>query len=131
VAEVDRTTHPHAARGRETRERLLGTESKNDRRAADQLIPELAALSDDANWGQIWSRPGLELKTRSLCTICALLALERFKYAYGHIRGARRIGITREELAEAVMQLTFYAGLPVVHEGLALVARAFEDEPLG
>jgi len=123
-------THHYAARGRETRERLLGSESKNDRKAADQLVPELAALSDDANWGQIWSRPGLDLRTRSLCTICALLALERFKYAYGHIRGARRIGITREELSEAVTQLTFYAGLPVVHEGLALVARAFEDEPL-
>jgi alkylhydroperoxidase/carboxymuconolactone decarboxylase family protein YurZ len=46
------------------------------------------------------------------------------------MRGARRIGITREELSEAVTQLTFYAGLSVVHEGLALVVRAYEDEPL-
>ena len=43
---------------------------------------------------------------------------------------ARRIGVTREELAEAVAQLTFYTGLPVVHEGLAMVERAYEDEPL-
>ncbi|MGH8851530.1 MAG: carboxymuconolactone decarboxylase family protein [Casimicrobiaceae bacterium] len=130
MADTEKSSHPHAKIGRATRERLLGIESKKDRRAADELVPELAALSDDANWGQIWSRPGLDLRTRSLCTICALLALERYKYAYGHIRGARRIGITREELAEAVTQLTFYAGLSVVHEGLALVARAFEDEPL-
>jgi alkylhydroperoxidase/carboxymuconolactone decarboxylase family protein YurZ len=59
-----------------------------------------------------------------------LLSLERYKYAYGHMRGARRIGISREELSEAVMQLVFYAGLSVVHEGLALVVRAYEDEPL-
>ena len=116
--------------GRETRERLLGAESSDGRRAADILVPELAGISDDTNWGRIWSRPGLELRTRSLCVICALLALERYKYAYGHMRGARRIGVTREELAEAVAQLTFYTGLPVVHEGLAMVERAYEDEPL-
>ena len=123
--------HPYVEIGRKTREKLLGSAApKNDRQAADALIPELADLSDDANWGQIWSRPGLDLRTRSLCTICALLALERYKYAYVHMRGARRIGISREELAEAVTQLTFYAGLSVVHEGLALVVRAYEDEPL-
>src|SRR5262249_24571428 len=123
--------HPYAEIGRATREKYIGVASTNaDREAAEALIPELADLSDDANWGQIWSRPGLDLKTRSLCVICSLLTMERYKYAYGHIRGARRIGITREELAEAVTQLTFYAGLSVVHEGLALIVRAF-DEPLG
>jgi len=127
---VANTEKTHAEIGRATRERLLGAESKGGRVAADELIPELAGISDDANWGRIWSRPGLDLRTRSLCTISALLAMERYKYAYGHMRGARRIGITREELAEAVTQLTFYAGLSVVHEGLALVAKAYEDAPL-
>jgi len=122
---------PYVEIGRKTREKLLGAAApKSDRKAADVLIPELADLSDGANWGQIWSRPGLDLRTRSLCTICTLLALERYKYAYVHMRGARRIGISREELAEAVTQLTFYAGLSVVHEGLALVVSAYEDEPL-
>ena len=116
--------------GRETREKLVGTESKNGRSAADELIPELAAISDEANWGRIWSRPGLELKIRSLCVISSLLTNERYDYAYGHIRGARRIGVTREELTEAVTQLVFYAGLSVVHEGLKLVHKAFEAEPL-
>jgi len=123
--------HPYAERGRQTREKLLGVAStQSDRKAADELIPELADLSDDANWGQIWSRPGLDLRTRSLIVICSLLTNERYKYAYGHMRGARRIGITREELSETVTQLTFYAGLSIVHEGLALVVRAYEDEPL-
>ncbi len=116
--------------GRKTRELLLGVESKSGRNAASSLIPELADISDDANWGRIWSRPGLELRTRSLCVICTLLALERYNYAYGHIRGARRIGITKRQLTEAITQLTFYAGLSVVHEGLALVDRAFKDKPL-
>jgi alkylhydroperoxidase/carboxymuconolactone decarboxylase family protein YurZ len=123
--------HPFAERGRKTREKLLGVAStQSDRKAADELIPELAGLSDDANWGQIWSRPGLDLKTRSLVVICSLLTNERYKYAYGHMRGARRIGITREELSEAVTQLTFYAGLSIVHEGLGLVVKAYDDEPL-
>lgn len=121
---------PYADKGRQTREKLLGVESKTGRNAADKLIPELAELSDDANWGRIWSRPGLELKTRSLIVICTLLALERYKYAYGHMRGARRIGITQQELAEAVTQMVFYTGLPVVHEALGLVEKCYADEPL-
>ena len=123
--------NPYAKIGRKMREKLLGKATpKSERQAANALFPELADLSDDANWGQIWSRPGLDLRTRSLCMISALLAQERFRYAYVHMRGARRIGISREELAEVVAQLTFYAGITVVHEGLALVERAYEDEPL-
>jgi alkylhydroperoxidase/carboxymuconolactone decarboxylase family protein YurZ len=114
-------------RGKATRERLFGPDIGN-RKAAAQLIPELGELSDEANWGHIWSRPGLELRTRSLCIISALLALERYKYAAIHIRGARRLGVTKAELAEVVAQLTFYAGLPVVHEGLALVDTIFAEE---
>jgi alkylhydroperoxidase/carboxymuconolactone decarboxylase family protein YurZ len=117
-------------RGRDVQEQLTG-DSLADRPRPDSetLVPELRELSDEANWGRIWARDGLDLRTRSLCVITCLLTLGHYKQAFGQMQGARRIGVTQDELAEVVLQLTFYAGLPVVHEGLALVKRAF-DEPL-
>jgi alkylhydroperoxidase/carboxymuconolactone decarboxylase family protein YurZ len=87
--EQDKQRPPHRIlmpRSAENTGKLPGTASTKRDAAADALIPELAGLSDDANWGQIWSRPGLDLRTRSLCVICSLLSLERYKYAYGHMR---------------------------------------------
>ncbi len=117
-------------RGREIQRRIAGaTTAQAARSGANALAPELGALSDEVNWGRIWAREGLDLRTRSLCVITCLLTLGRYSHAFGHMQGARRIGVTQEELTEAVVQLTFYAGLPVVNEGLALAKRAFE-EPL-
>jgi 4-carboxymuconolactone decarboxylase len=118
------------ARGREI-QRLVGgaTAAQTTRAGADALTPDLGPLSDEVNWGRIWGRDGLDLRTRSLCVVTCLLTLGRTTQAFGHMQGARRLGVSREELAEAVLQLTFYAGLPVVNEGLALVRRAYE-EPL-
>lgn len=118
------------ARGREVQRRIGGAAAAQATRSgSDALVPELGLLSDEANWGRIWAREGLDLRTRSLCVITCLLTLGRPSHAFGHMQGARRLGVPREELAEVVLQLTFYAGLPVVNEGLALVKRAYE-EPL-
>jgi 4-carboxymuconolactone decarboxylase len=126
----DESRAQYLERGREVQALIAGRSAVEGTRAGSNvLVPELGQLSDEANWGRIWARDGLDLRTRSFCVITCLLVLGRSKQAFGHMQGARRIGITREELAEAVLQLTFYAGLPVVHEGLALVLRAYE-EPL-
>ena len=118
------------ARGREVQRLIAGAATAQAARSgARALAPELGALSDEVNWGRIWAREGLDLRTRSLCVVACLLTLGRYSHAFGHMQGARRLGVTREELTEAVLQLTFYAGLPVVNEGLSLVLRAF-DEPL-
>jgi 4-carboxymuconolactone decarboxylase len=112
--------------GRATRRRLLGAPS-TDRGPSETLIPGIGDFSDLALWGSIWSRPGLDLKTRSLTTVIALLTLERFAYAKIHISGARNVGWTKQELSEAALQLTFYAGLPVVHESLRVIAEVFDE----
>ena len=126
----DASREEYLERGREVQRRVTGLAAVEQSRAGSSaLIPELADLSDEANWGRIWAREGLDLRTRSFCVITCLLVLGRSKQVFGHMQGARRLGVSREELAEAVLQLTFYAGLPVVHEGLALVKRAYE-EPL-
>lgn len=127
---ADQERPNYLERGRAVQLAITGrTAVERTRAGSDSLIPELGELSDEANWGRIWSRDGLDLRTRSLCVITCLLVLGRPNQTFGHMQGARRLGVTREELAEVVLQLTFYAGLPVVHEGLALVKRAY-DEPL-
>jgi alkylhydroperoxidase/carboxymuconolactone decarboxylase family protein YurZ len=115
-------------RGREIQRRLLGVEKVQASRGPTlDLAPEFAELLDEANWGGVWARPGLDLRTRSLCVISCMLAQERFEHAAVHIAGARRLGVTRGELVEVVIQLTFYVGIPVMHRGLALVAAAYAE----
>lgn len=112
--------------GLRVREQVLGVVTRPS--TSNQTAPDLGPLSDEVLWGRIWGRPGLELKIRSLCTVVALVSLERFQYARAHIGGAKRLGITKTEMSEAMMQLTFYVGLPVVHEALRLVAEVYQDD---
>jgi 4-carboxymuconolactone decarboxylase len=112
-------------RGRQVRGEVLGMQNVAAGRTSDALVPELGQLSDEVLWGRIWGRPGLELKYRSLCTVVALLSLERYDYARIHIGGAKNVGLSRTELAEAIVQLTFYVGLPVVHEGLKMISEIY------
>jgi 4-carboxymuconolactone decarboxylase len=112
-------------RGRRVRAEVLGQANVAAERSSDAIIPELGALSDEVLWGRIWGRPGLDIKIRSICTIVALLSLERYDYARIHIGGAKNLGIPRSELAEAILQITFYVGLPVVHEGLKLITDVY------
>lgn len=116
-----------AAAGRAVRERVLGTGNVAAARTSDAVAPDLGLLSDSVLWARIWARPGLDLKLRSLTVVVALVVLERYDYAETHLRGARNAGFSREEMVEVMMQLTFYAGLPVVHEALKLVERVYAD----
>jgi 4-carboxymuconolactone decarboxylase len=66
-------------------------------------------------WGDVWSRPGLDLRTRSLVTVALLAALGRTEELGMHLRGARRNGATPEELAEVLLHTGVYAGLPAAN----------------
>jgi 4-carboxymuconolactone decarboxylase len=111
--------------GRQIRSEIFGNTSSRPK-ASEVLAPDLADLVDEAWWGGIWARPGLDLRTKELCTVSALLALERYPYAKTHMQGARNLGVPIEELTSAILQLMFIAGLPVVHNGLALAAEVYE-----
>ncbi|MFH9860348.1 carboxymuconolactone decarboxylase family protein [Streptomyces sp. NPDC017202] len=84
--------------------------------AAQQLVgdvtPKLAELTDDVLFGDVWERPGLSKRDRSLVTVTALVALYRTDQIGFHLRTALKNGLTGEELVEAVTHLAFYAGRP-------------------
>lgn len=125
----DRTVSEAVAEGRRVRAELLGeSQVAGGRGPADVLAPDLGTLSDSALWGTVWARPGLELRTKSLVTLAALMTLGRDRHLRIHLRGARNLGLTKEELADVAVQLTFYIGLPMVHNALAAIAEVFSDE---
>lgn len=124
---TDTTKQDDVEAGIEVRTRLLGSDNVSRPRTSDAVAPDLGRLSDEVLWGRIWARPGLDLKLRSLTVVAALVAVERYDYAEAHIRGARSVGFTRDEMVEVMMQLTFYVGLPVAHEGIKLVTKVYGE----
>lgn len=69
-------------------------------------------------WGGIWSRPGLDLKSRSLVTLAFLTAQGRSHELTGHLRGARNNGASTEEIREVLLQAAVYCGVPLAAEAL-------------
>ena len=76
------------------------------------LAPKLADLTDDLLFGDIWERPGLSKRDRSLITVAALTALYRTNELPFHLKRALENGVSRDELVEVITHLAFYAGWP-------------------
>lgn len=76
------------------------------------IAPGLADLTDDVLFGQIWERPGLSKRDRSLITCAALVATGKTEQMGGHLPRALANGVTREELIELITHLAFYGGWP-------------------
>jgi len=76
-------------------------------------------------FGAYYCRPGVELKIRELCTVAALAALGRWPQLKSHIGGALRVGATKEEVTEILLQMQNYAGWPVTLTGLEVASEAF------
>lgn len=79
-------------------------------------------------WGSIWTRPGLDRRSRSLITIAMLAALVRESELALHIRATRNTGVTRQEVAEVLLQVGVYAGVPAANAAMALAKRIFAEE---
>jgi 4-carboxymuconolactone decarboxylase len=83
-------------------------------------------------WGDVWQRPGLDLKTRSLVTVAMLTALGKQHELKGHVRGALNNGVTLEEIQEVLLHASIYCGLPAAVEAFrsaAEVVDAPKSEP--
>ena len=76
------------------------------------FAPKLVSLTDDVLFGDVWERPGLSKRDRSLITVAALTALYRTEQLPHHLHRALENGLTQEELIEAITHLAFYAGWP-------------------
>lgn len=80
-------------------------------------------------WGQLWTRPGLDRRSRSLLTIGILTALRAHDELAGHIRGALCNGLTRDEITEAVIHTSGYCGAPAALSAMRTVQAVFDEHP--
>jgi 4-carboxymuconolactone decarboxylase len=96
------------------------------REAVRSTVPKLAEISDKVIYGEVWERPGLSKRDRSLITVATLLALGREKQLDGHLRRALANGVTREEIGELITHLAFYAGWPAAMTAALVAKDVFE-----
>src|SRR5258706_6331980 len=82
-------------------------------------------------WGEIWSRPGLDRRTRSCITLTALIALNHHEELAMHVRAALRNGLTRDEIKEVLLQSAVYCGVPAANRAFAIAKAVLEEEPGG
>lgn len=85
------------------------------------IAPKLAALTDDVLFADVWQRPGLSPRDRSLVTVAALVSLYRTNEMAAHMRRAMDNGVTFEELVEVVTHLAFYASWPNAQTALEVL----------
>jgi 4-carboxymuconolactone decarboxylase len=115
-------------KGLELLKRMLGEKTAEEtRRRWQKLSPDFERYVLEFLSGEIWSRSGLPLKIKSLCTISALAALGRSQGLELNIRMALNNGATREEVVETLLQIAPYAGFPAAWEGLQIAERVFEN----
>ena len=89
------------------------------------VFPKLGELTDKVLFGDVWERPGLSKRDRSLVTVAALVALYRANELPGHLRRARDNGVTREELVELITHLAFYSGWPTAMSAMRTAKEIF------
>jgi 4-carboxymuconolactone decarboxylase len=93
------------------------------------IAPKLAELSDDVLFGDIWERPQLSKRDRSLITCAALVALGRTDQMNSHFPRALRNGVTQEEIIEMITHMAFYAGWPGSVTAVARAREIFAQQP--
>jgi 4-carboxymuconolactone decarboxylase len=115
-------------RGMGVRREVLGDEHVDaaiDR--ADEFTAEFQDLITRYAWGEIWTRPGLDRRTRSAITLTALVARGQFDELAMHIRAAVRNGLSRDEIKEVLLQSAIYCGVPAANSAFAVAQRVFEE----
>jgi 4-carboxymuconolactone decarboxylase len=95
------------------------------------LTREFQELLTKYAWGEIWTRPGLDRRTRSLITISAMVALGREHELELHVRSARRIGVSWDDIREVLLQSAIYCGVPAANSAFAIAQRVMDAEAAG
>ena len=115
--------------GMRTRREVLGDEHV-DRATADTtpFTSDFQDLITRYAWGEIWTRPGLDRRTRSAITLTALTALGHHHELAMHIRAARRNGLTPDEIKEVLLHAAIYCGVPAANRAFAIAQEVLAEE---
>lgn len=127
----DRTNRDTYEEGMVVRRAVLGDEHVDRANAKmDQTTANYQNLITRYAWGDIWTRPGLDRRTRSVITLTALVANSHYDELAIHLRAAQRNGLSREEIGEVLLQTAIYCGVPAANSAFEVAQRVFaEDRP--
>jgi 4-carboxymuconolactone decarboxylase len=126
---VDKATFE---KGLEIRRAVLGSEYVDNAMAgADEFSRPLQELVTQYCWGDIWGRPGLDRKTRSMINLAMLTALNRPHELKLHVRAALRNGLTKEEIREVFLQAAIYCGVPAAVDSFRTAREVFAEMGAG
>jgi 4-carboxymuconolactone decarboxylase len=121
-------------KGRELRRQLMGdayVERINKTVYTDPTMQKFIDLATETAFGAVWSRPGLDLKTRTLVCVVSDAATGRAPELGIHLRMALRQGWTEDQLVEVLLHLTAYVGLPIIREAMLTAKEAFAEARAG
>jgi 3-oxoadipate enol-lactonase / 4-carboxymuconolactone decarboxylase len=120
---------PAGERGDRVRRRVLGDEHVERARARqDAVTAPFQDLVTRMAWGEVWTRPGLDPRTRSCITVAMLVALGRFDELELHLHGALRNGVSRDELVEVLLQSAIYCGFPAANRAFAVARSVLAED---
>ncbi len=91
------------------------------------IAPALAGYTENVLFGEVWNRPGLSPRDRSLVTVTSLISLYRVNELPFHLGRALDNGVTRDELIETITHLAFYSGWPTASTALGIVRKVFAE----
>jgi 4-carboxymuconolactone decarboxylase len=106
---------------------MITAQSPSSRKEVEQVAPRLNELTDTVLLGDIWERPGLSKRDRSLITVAALIVMYRTEQLPGHIKRALGNGVTREEISEIITQMAFYGGWPTGMTAARIAWKVFDE----
>ena len=92
------------------------------------IAPKMAELTSDVLYADIWERPELSKRDRSLVTVSALIAMNRLPQLRSHLKRAKANGVTEEEIVETITHLAFYAGWPNSVSAILVAKEVFSEE---
>ena len=91
------------------------------------VAPKLIEMTETVVYGDVWERPGLSKRDRSLITVAALVAMYRSDQLKGHLERALANGVTRDEIGEIITHMALYAGWPTAMTAGRIAAQVFEE----
>ncbi|MFC1935569.1 carboxymuconolactone decarboxylase family protein [Chloroflexota bacterium] len=97
------------------------------RSVLEEIAPHLAELTANIVFGDVWERPGLSKRDRSLITMAALIVLYRTNQLRGHVRRALDNGVTKEEIGEMITHMAFYGGWPTAVNAAQVAKEVFDE----
>jgi 4-carboxymuconolactone decarboxylase len=119
-------------RGMKVRREVLGDEHVDAAVAkTTDFTRDFQDLITRYAWGEIWTRPGLDRRTRSCMTIVALVALGRLEELGMHVRAALRTGLTPDEIKEVLLHSAIYCGVPAANSAFAVAQAVLDERDLG